>query len=195
MGRDRPPGHPDCRGRQRAADRPAAARRQGGSGGLRLLRFLGLHRRRGIGAARLVCAALSGPPGYRFHQPAIVFPSLCAAVRRGGDRHRAGDLGAHQPRQSRGQHPADPAAGDADPEKRAPTTSSNRWRCAGCRGPDRPIRRRHSGMVRQHQTRISRFRVRCFEASPRNDVGPHVTRCREAASRRARRRACRDRAA
>ena len=27
------------------------------------------------------------------------------------------DLGAHQPRQSRGQHPADPAARDADPEE------------------------------------------------------------------------------
>src|SRR6185295_14943328 len=32
-----------------------------------------------------------------------------------GDRDR--DLGAHQPRQSRGQYPADPPPRDADPEK------------------------------------------------------------------------------
>ena len=46
MDRDRPAGHPDRRGRQRAADRPAAARRQGRSGGVGFLRFLRLYRRR-----------------------------------------------------------------------------------------------------------------------------------------------------
>ena len=54
---------------------------------------------------------------HRVPRSAILFPSLCAVVRRGSHRHRAGDLGAHQPRQSRGQHPADPAARDADPEE------------------------------------------------------------------------------
>ena len=44
--RGRPAGHPDRRRRQCAADRPAAARRQGGSCGVGLLRFLGLYRRR-----------------------------------------------------------------------------------------------------------------------------------------------------
>ena len=52
-----------------------------------------------------------------FTDPQIVLPSLCAAVRRGSDRDRDRDLGTHQPRQSRGEHPADPAARDADPEK------------------------------------------------------------------------------
>ena len=52
-----------------------------------------------------------------FTDPQVLLPSLCAAVGRGGHRDRDRDLGAHQPRQSRGQHPADPAARDADPEK------------------------------------------------------------------------------
>ena len=54
-----------------------------------------------------------------FTRSAIVFPSLCAALRRGSHRNRAGDLGTHQPRQSRGEYFADTAARDADPEKGA----------------------------------------------------------------------------
>ena len=65
--RGRPARHPDRRGRQRAADRPAAARRQGGAGGVRLLRLLGLYRRRGAGAAQLVYPALPGAARYRVH--------------------------------------------------------------------------------------------------------------------------------
>ena len=65
-----------------------------------------------------------------FHRSAIVFPPLCAAVRRGSHRHRAGDLGAHQPRQPRRQHPADPAAGDADPEKGRRSRGRNRGAAA-----------------------------------------------------------------
>ena len=48
-----------------------------------------------------------------FTDPRVLLPSLCAAVRRRGDRDRDRDLGAHQPRQSRGKHPADAAARDA----------------------------------------------------------------------------------
>ena len=50
-----------------------------------------------------------------FHDPQVVLPSLCAAVGRRGDRNRDRDLGTHQPRQSRGQYPADAAARDTDP--------------------------------------------------------------------------------
>ena len=49
--RDRSAGHFDRRGRQCAADRPAAARRQGRAGGIGLLRFLRLYRCGGSGAA------------------------------------------------------------------------------------------------------------------------------------------------
>ena len=52
-----------------------------------------------------------------FTDPKSYFHRYARAVGRGGDRDRDRDLGAHQPRQSRGQHPADPAARDADPEK------------------------------------------------------------------------------
>src|SRR3954469_23368674 len=58
----------------------------------------------------MVRPALSGAARYRVHRPAILFPSLCAIVRRGSHRDRAGDLGTHQPRQSRGQYPADAPA-------------------------------------------------------------------------------------
>ena len=61
--------------------------------------------------------ALPGAARHRVHRSAILLPSLCAAVRRRGDRNRDRDLGAHQPRQSRGQHPADSAARDADPQE------------------------------------------------------------------------------
>ena len=70
-----------------------------------------------VGAARLVCQALPGAARHRVPRSAIVFPPLCAAVRRGSHGNRAGDLGADQPCQSRGQHPADPAARDADLEE------------------------------------------------------------------------------
>ena len=46
LDRDRPARHPDRRRPQRAADRPHAEGRQGGAVRLRLLRFLGLSRRR-----------------------------------------------------------------------------------------------------------------------------------------------------
>ncbi len=46
VGRDRPAGHPDRRGPQRAADRPPAEGRQGDPVRVRLLRLLGLSRRR-----------------------------------------------------------------------------------------------------------------------------------------------------
>ena len=62
-------------------------------------------------------AALPGAARHRVHRSQILFPSLRAAVGRRGHRDRDRDLGTHQPRQSRGQHPADPAARDADPEK------------------------------------------------------------------------------
>ena len=52
-----------------------------------------------------------------FTDPQIVLQSLRGAVGRGGHGDRDRDLGAHQPRQSRGQYSADPAARDADPEK------------------------------------------------------------------------------
>ena len=49
------------------------------------------------------------------------------------------DLGAHQPRQSRGQHPADPAARDADPEEGRRSRGRDRWRCGGCRSMPREL--------------------------------------------------------
>ena len=52
-----------------------------------------------------------------FHRSQIVLQSLRGLVGRGGHGDRDRDLGAHQPRQSRGQYFADPAARDADPEK------------------------------------------------------------------------------
>ena len=105
----------DRRGRQRAADRATAARRQGGSRGLRLLRLLGLYRCRRAGVARMVCQALPGAARHRVPRSAVVLPSLCGAIGRRGDRNRDRDLGTHQPRQSRGQYPADAAARDTDP--------------------------------------------------------------------------------
>ena len=90
------------------------------------------------GAAQLVRPALSGAARHRVHRPAVVFPSLCAAVRRGSHRHRAGDLGAHQPRQPRRQHPADPAAGDADPEKGRRSRGRNRGAAPALKQPVRP---------------------------------------------------------
>ena len=68
--RDRPAGHPDRRGRQRAADRPAAARRQGGAGGFGLLRFLGLYRRR---RARC-CATGTSSASWRCATPRFTDP-------------------------------------------------------------------------------------------------------------------------
>src|SRR6267154_1907182 len=67
---------------------------------------------------RLVHPALPGSAGYRVPRSAIVFSSLRAAVRRGSHGDRIGDLGTDQPCQSRREYPADPAACDADPEKR-----------------------------------------------------------------------------
>ena len=52
VARGRPARHPDRRGPERAADRPAAERRQGDPVRVRLLRFLGLSRRRRDRAAR-----------------------------------------------------------------------------------------------------------------------------------------------
>ena len=117
MGRDRPAGYPDRRRRQCSADRQASARWQGGSRRLGLFRLFSLYRRRRVGAARLVCPALPGASGHRVSRSAIVLPSLCAAVRRGSHGNRAGDLGTDQPCKSRGQHPADAAARDADHEE------------------------------------------------------------------------------
>jgi type I pantothenate kinase len=68
-----PSRHPDRRGRQRAADRPPAARRQGGARGVRLLRLLGLYRCRGAGAARMVCAALPRARDTAFTDPKSYF--------------------------------------------------------------------------------------------------------------------------
>ena len=67
---------------------------------LRLLRFLGLYRRRRGGAAALVHRALPDAARHRVHQSEILLPPLRAVVGRGGHRHRDLDLGAHQPRQS-----------------------------------------------------------------------------------------------
>ena len=52
-----------------------------------------------------------------FHDPKSYFHRYASAVGRGGHGDRDRDLGTHQPRQSRGQYFADPAARDADPEK------------------------------------------------------------------------------
>ncbi|MGY4328645.1 hypothetical protein ACVWWG_003062 [Bradyrhizobium sp. LB7.2] len=107
----------DRRGRQRAANRQAAARRQSRARGLRLLRFLGLYRCRRSRAATVVHPALPVAARHRIHQSEILLQPLRAVVGRGSHRHRDRDLGAYQPRQSRGQHPADPPPRDADPEE------------------------------------------------------------------------------
>ena len=52
-----------------------------------------------------------------FTDPQILLQSLCVVVGRGSHRDRDRDLGTHQPRQSRRQHPADAAARDPDHEK------------------------------------------------------------------------------
>ncbi len=52
-----------------------------------------------------------------FHDPRSYFHRYASLSDEEADGHRACDLGAHQSRQSRGQHPADPAARDLDPEK------------------------------------------------------------------------------
>ena len=82
------------------------------------------------GAAPMVCAALPGAARHRVHRSQVVFPSLCPALGRRGDRDRAGDLGTHQPCQSRGQHPADPAARDADPQEGRRPRGRNRGAAA-----------------------------------------------------------------
>jgi len=69
------------------ADRSAAARRQGGACGLRLLRLLCLYRRRGRPVlAQLVHPPLPGAARYRVPRSPLVFPSLRAALRRGSHR-------------------------------------------------------------------------------------------------------------
>ena len=65
----------------------------------------------------LVHQALPGAARHRVHQSKILLQPLCAVVGRGGHGHGHRDLGAHQPRQSRGQHFADPPPRDADPEE------------------------------------------------------------------------------
>ena len=69
------------------------------------------------GAAAMVHQALPVAARHRVHRSEILLPPLRAVVRRGSHRHRDRDLGTHQPRQSRGQHPADPPARDPDPEE------------------------------------------------------------------------------
>ena len=81
----------------------------------------------------LVCPALPDAARHRVPRSEILLPSLCAAVGRRGDRHRDRDLGTHQPRQSRGQHPADPAARDPDHEKGRGSRRRNRGAARGCK--------------------------------------------------------------
>ena len=66
--------------------------------------------RRG-GAAAMVHQAFPGAARHRVHRSEILFQPLRLALGRGSHRHCDRDLGAHQPRQSRGQHPADPPRG------------------------------------------------------------------------------------
>ena len=61
-------------------------------------------------AAVVVCQSLSDPARHRVRRPEILFPSLRAALRRGGGRHGDVDLESHQPRQSAREHFADAAA-------------------------------------------------------------------------------------
>src|SRR6185295_7136498 len=82
---------------------------------LRLLRFLHLPRCRRGGAQELVRGALHAAEGDALPRPALLLPCLCLALRRGGGEHRARALGAHQPRQPQGKHPADAPARRPDP--------------------------------------------------------------------------------
>jgi len=63
----------------------------------------------GIETARRIRASEAGEPGRRTPILALTANTLV--------EDRYGDLGAHQPRQPRRQHPADPAARDADPQE------------------------------------------------------------------------------
>ena len=118
MDRDRPAGHPDRRGRQRSADRPAAARRQG-----RCPWFRTSSTSPSISMPTSRCCAIGIVRRFltlrdtAFHDPRSYFHRYAPLSGRGSHRDRIGDLGTHQPRQSRGKYPADPAACDADPEK------------------------------------------------------------------------------
>ena len=78
MDRGRPAGHPDRRGRQCAADRPAAARRQGGAGGLGFLRFLGLYRRR---RGRCCATGMSALPDAARHRVHTIRDPISTAMR------------------------------------------------------------------------------------------------------------------
>ena len=80
--------------------------------------------------------AFTDPRSY-FHRYALLSDEEATAT-------AARDLGADQPRQSRGQHPADPAARDADPEKGRRPRGRNRGaaaaveRYAACREASTP---------------------------------------------------------
>ena len=88
VGRDRPAGHPDRRGPQRAADRPAAEGRQGDPVRVGLLRLLGLSRRRRGRAAELVRRPLPDAARDRVPRSEILLPPLLEPVRRRGGRDR-----------------------------------------------------------------------------------------------------------
>ena len=78
-----------------------------------------------------------------FHDQAkSYFPSLRAALGRRSDRDGAGDLGADQPCQPRGQHPADPAACDVDPQKARRPSGRNRRVAAAVTFPTARVLRR-----------------------------------------------------
>ena len=78
--RDRPAGHPDRRGPERAAGRPSAQGRQGHSVRLRLLRFLDLSRCRRGRVVALVRQPLLDLARHRLRRSEILFPPLRQAV-------------------------------------------------------------------------------------------------------------------
>ena len=125
----------DRRRAQCAADRPPAARRQGGAVRLGLFRFLDLSRRRRGRAAALVCQSLPDTARHGLRRSEILLSSLRETIRRRGDRNGDLDLESHQSRQSARKHPADAAARRSDPEERASSIRSPKWRCGGSSDP------------------------------------------------------------
>ena len=68
-----------------------------------------------------------------FRDPKSYFHRYSKPRRRGGDRDRDLDLGAHQPGQPARKHPADAPARRPDPEEGREATWCRKWRCGSCR--------------------------------------------------------------
>ena len=91
--------------------------RQGDSVCVGLLRFLGLHRRRGRDAAQVVRRPLPHATPDRVPRSEVLLPSLFKPERQGSEGDRDLDLGADQPDQSARKHRADAPARAPDPEE------------------------------------------------------------------------------